>query len=83
VFAGTGFVVLLPAIAPKHMSGSWVFTTFSPDKAYTGINSNGMLFLLSLLGSQWAMVGYDAAAHMAEETQGADVSGACRWLARC
>lgn len=55
VFAGTAFVVLLPAIAPTHQSARWVFTTFAPDKAYSGIDSNAMLFLLSLLGSQWAM----------------------------
>ena len=55
VFAGTAFVIALPAIAPTHQSASWVFTTFSPDKAYSGIESNGLLFMLSLLGSQWAM----------------------------
>jgi hypothetical protein len=55
VVAGTAFVILLPAIAPVHQSASWVFTTFAPDKAYSGIESNGLLFMLSLLGSQWAM----------------------------
>lgn len=55
VFAGTAFVIALPAIAPTHQSASWVFTTFSPDKTYSGIESNGLLFMLSLLGSQWAM----------------------------
>lgn len=55
VIAGTAFVALLPAIAPIHQSASWVFTTFSPDKAFTGIDNSGFLFLLSLLGSQWAM----------------------------
>lgn len=58
VIAGTAFVALLPAIAPIHQSASWVFTTFSPDKAFTGIDNNGFLFLLSLLGSQWAMGEY-------------------------
>jgi hypothetical protein len=48
-------VILLPAIAPTHQSASWVFSTFSPDKSYSGIENNGLLFLLSLLGSQWAM----------------------------
>lgn len=55
VIAGTTFVIMLPAIAPTHQSASWVFTTFAPDKAYSGIDNNGALFLLSLLGSQWAM----------------------------
>ncbi len=55
VIAGTAFVILLPAIAPVKQSAAWVFTTFSPDKVYSGIESNGLLFMLSLLGSQWAM----------------------------
>jgi amino acid transporter len=78
VIAGTAFVILLPAIAPTKMSAQWVFTTFAPDYSYSGINSPALMFCLSLLGSQWAMVGYDAAAHMAEETQAADVSGASK-----
>lgn len=48
-------MILLPAIAPVHQSAHWVFTTFAPDKTYSGIESNGLLFMLSLLGSQWAM----------------------------
>jgi amino acid transporter len=52
----------------------WVFTEFIPDPA-TGVHNNGFLFLLGILGSQWAVVGYDCAAHMVEETKGADYSG--------
>jgi hypothetical protein len=51
-------------------------TAFEPDTAYTGIYNSGFIFLLGLLGSQWAMVGYDTAAHMVEETVGAEISGA-------
>lgn len=82
VTAGTAFVLLLPLIAPTHQSAAWVFTTFAPDYSYSGINSGAYMFLLGLLGSQWAMVGYDAAAHMAEETEGADLSGECDSMAK-
>lgn len=75
VIGVTLFVVLLPALAPTHQSASWVFSSFTPDKAFAGVDNSGFMFLLALLGSQWAMVGYDAAAHMSEETQGAAMAG--------
>ena len=75
VIGCTIFVLALPLVAPTHQSAEWVFTTFAPDTSYSGIESLPLMFMLSLLGSQWAMVGYDAAAHMAEETEGADFSG--------
>ncbi|KAF8058897.1 NAD kinase 3 [Scenedesmus sp. PABB004] len=77
----TAFVVLLPALAPTHQSAAWVFTTFAPNTAYSGIESLPLMFILSLLGCQWAMVGYDAASHLTEETHAADVSGPIAILA--
>ncbi len=65
VFFGTAFVIILPLIAPTHLSAKTVFTSFTPDHVYTGIDSGALLFMLGLLGSQWAMVGYDSAAHLA------------------
>jgi hypothetical protein len=56
VIGVTAFVIILPAIAPTHQPASWVFGTFAPDKAYTGVSNQGFTFLLALLGSQWAMV---------------------------
>ncbi|WIA39719.1 hypothetical protein OEZ86_005781 [Tetradesmus obliquus] len=81
VIGCTTFVIMLPAVAPTHQTAEWVFTTFAPDKAYTGIDSMPMLFILSLLGCQWAMVGYDAASHLTEETHAAAVSGPVSILA--
>jgi hypothetical protein len=46
VLAGSAFVVVLPAVAPTHQPASWVFTTFAPDKAFSGIDSNALLFCL-------------------------------------
>jgi len=53
----SAFVIILPAIAPRHQPASWVFGRFAPDMAYSGITNQGFTFLLALLGSQWAMVG--------------------------
>lgn len=75
VIGVTAFVVILPILAPKRQPASWVFSKFSPDQAYSGIDNQGFTFLLALLGSAWAMVGYDAAAHMSEETEGAAMAG--------
>jgi amino acid transporter len=77
VIGCTLFVILLPLVAPVRQTAQFVFTTFAPDTTYSGMDSYALLFMLSLLGSQWAMVGYDAAAHMAEETEAADFSGGC------
>ncbi|KAI8466411.1 MAG: amino acid/polyamine transporter I [Monoraphidium minutum] len=71
----TAFVIILPSLAPVRQPAAWVFGAFTPDSAYSGILNPGFTFLLALLGSQWAMVGYDAAAHMSEETQGAAMAG--------
>lgn len=75
LFAGAAFVILLPILAPVRQSAAYVFTTFQPDMVYSGITSTGFMFLLSLLGAQWAMVGYDSAGHLTEESQAADMSG--------
>lgn len=74
VFAGSFFVIMLPCVATTHQSAKWVFTEFIPDPS-TGVHNSGFLFILGILGSQWAMVGYDTSAHIAEETKGADYSG--------
>jgi hypothetical protein len=51
----TVFVVVLPSVVPQRQSAEYVFTRFVPANE-AGIASGGFLFLLGLLGSQWAMV---------------------------
>lgn len=41
----------------------------------TGISNQAYAVMLSLLGSQYSLYGYDAAAHLTEETTGADKNG--------
>lgn len=50
-------VIALLAIAPVHQPASWVLGAFAPDKAFSGISNSGFSFLLSLLGSQWSILG--------------------------
>lgn len=73
--------VVLLAVAPTHRSADFVFTKFLSDQA-PGIHSRPYIFSLGLLSSVFTMIGYDAAAHMTEETKGADkTTGIAIWLA--
>lgn len=67
-------MIILPIVAPTRQSASYVFSKpqWSTDK---GIDSKPYLFILSLLVSQYSLYGYDAAAHLTEETRGADLNG--------
>jgi hypothetical protein len=56
----TVFVVVLPSVVPVRQSAEYVFTSFVPANE-AGITSSGFLFLMGLLGSQWAMVGAELA----------------------
>ncbi len=65
-----GVLLFVPA---HHASASFVFTTF--------VNNTGFdrypfyVFLIGLLNAQYTLTGYDASAHMTEETHRADVAG--------
>ena len=70
---GVLVIVLALAIAPsQHQSASFVFTHFANN---TGWGSKFYVILLGLLLAQYTFTGYDASAHMTEETKSAAVSG--------
>jgi len=70
---GVLIIVLTLAIAPAHhQSASFVFTHFVNN---TGWGSKFYVVLLGLLLAQYTFTGYDASAHMTEETKSAAVSG--------
>jgi amino acid permease (GABA permease) len=70
---GVAVIVLVLAIAPSHhQSASFVFTHFVNN---TGWGSKFYVVLLGLLLAQYTFTGYDASAHMTEETKDAAVSG--------
>ena len=71
--AGVVVIVGVLAIVPdNHQSTSFVFTEFVNN---TGWSSSFYVFLIGLLLAQYTFTGYDASAHMTEETRDAAVSG--------
>ena len=70
---GVLIIVAVLAISPSHhQSASFVFTHFVNN---TGWGSSFYVVLLGLLLAQYTFTGYDASAHMTEETKSAAVSG--------
>ena len=66
------FAVLIPVVhlAPNKASAHDVFTQFSNSGGWP---SQGLSFFVGLIGSVYAMFGCDAAVHMAEEIQNAEI----------
>lgn len=67
--------ILVPTLQKERASASFVFATFNRDLGGangTGITSDFYLFLIGLLASQYTFTGYDASAHMTEETANAE-----------
>jgi amino acid permease (GABA permease) len=70
-----GVLVIVGVLAfapPRHQSASFVFTHFVNN---TGWHSTFYVLLLGLLLAQYTFTGYDASAHMTEETRDAARSG--------
>ncbi|KAL6577628.1 Mitochondrial branched-chain amino acid (BCAA) aminotransferase [Orobanche minor] len=67
-------MILIPLVATEKASAKYVFTHFNTDNG-EGINSKLYIFVLGLLMSQYTLTGYDASAHMTEETKNADKNG--------
>ncbi|KAF9425739.1 hypothetical protein BGZ76_003088, partial [Entomortierella beljakovae] len=74
-----GTIAIIAAVlagAPKLQSAEFVFTDFEDFTGYTEAGASPVLvFMLGLLQSQWSMLGYDASAHMSEETEKSYVNG--------
>ncbi|KAL5097055.1 hypothetical protein RYX36_001382 [Vicia faba] len=66
---------MLPLVALTTQSASYVFTNFELAPNTTGISSKPYAVILLFLVSQYSLYGYDAAAHLTEETKGADKNG--------
>lgn len=75
MIGGTVIVIMLPLVAKTTQSASFVFTHFETGSDSTGISSKAYAVILSFLVSQYSLYGYDAAAHLTEETKGADKNG--------
>lgn len=72
--AGVALIVAVLAIVPDHhQSPSFVFTKFVND---TGWSNPVYVAAIGLLLAQYTFCGYDASAHLSEETSNASVSAA-------
>uniref|UniRef100_A0A0E0C4H5 Amino acid permease n=1 Tax=Oryza meridionalis TaxID=40149 RepID=A0A0E0C4H5_9ORYZ len=67
-------MIAVPTVATERASAKFVFTHFNTENN-AGIHSNFYIFVLGLLMSQYTLTGYDASAHMTEETKNADRNG--------
>jgi amino acid permease (GABA permease) len=65
-------VGVLMIVPDRHQPASFVFGQFVNN---TGWSSAPYVFLLGLLMAQYTLTGYDASAHMTEETRGAATAG--------
>ncbi|AQK96463.1 Amino-acid permease BAT1 [Zea mays] len=68
-------MIAVPTVATERASAEFVFTHFNTDNDGAGIRSSLYIFVLGLLMSQYTFTGYDASAHMTEETKNADKNG--------
>jgi amino acid transporter len=75
VLGGTLIVIMLPLVAITTQPASYVFTHFETSPGITGITNPAYAIVLSWLVSQYSLYGFDAAAHLTEETKGADING--------
>jgi amino acid permease (GABA permease) len=71
--SGVAIIFLVLFFVPSHhQSVGFVFTKFVNN---TGFGSGIYVFLIGLLLAQYTFTGYDASAHMTEETHNAAVAG--------
>ena len=72
---GVAVVVVILAIVPEHQSVAFVFTETIDNTGFTGV-AFGYVFVLGLIMSAYTITGYDASAHMSEETRQASRAAA-------
>jgi len=79
--AGVAFIVLVLVIVPdNHQSAGYVFGETINNSGFSGSGFGDLMFLyvfgIGLLMAQYTITGYDASAHMAEETRQASRTAA-------
>ncbi|KAF9609774.1 hypothetical protein IFM89_018222 [Coptis chinensis] len=75
VIGGSVIIIMLPLVANSTQPASYVFTHVELSQKSTGISSIPYAVILSVLYSHFSLYGYDTAAHLTEETKGADRIG--------
>ena len=70
--AGAATVILILVIIPeRHQSATWVFTERINNSGYADGKYWFLVLPLGFLLTQYTITGYDASAHLSEETEGA------------
>jgi amino acid transporter len=73
---GVAIIVTVLFLVPKnHNSVSYIFTHFENQTGFSFPLAGAYVFLTGLLMSQYTFTGYDASAHMTEETNNAAIAG--------
>ena len=75
---GAVLIILILAVMPAHHQNlTWIFTTQINNSGFAG-GATYWLFVLPLgfLLTQYTITGFDASAHLSEETNGADITAA-------
>ncbi|CAK9160350.1 unnamed protein product [Ilex paraguariensis] len=75
ILGGMVVIIMLPLVARPTQPASYVFTHFEMSPEETGISSKPYAVIMSVLLSNYCLYGYDTAAHLTEETKGADRTG--------
>jgi amino acid permease (GABA permease) len=75
VIGGAVIVVMLPLVAQTTQSASYVFSHFETSPDSTGVHNKAYAIIFSFIVSQYSLYGYDTAAHLTEETKGAEING--------
>ncbi len=73
-----GVIIIVGAlffIPSHHQSASFIFTKFVNNTGFNFAGAPIYVFLIGLLLAQYTFTGYDASAHMTEETRNAAVAG--------
>jgi amino acid transporter len=81
VFGAAAIIVILLLVPDQHQSFSYVFSHRINGTGYDGNSPNGWFYFLAALPfgfllTQYTITGFDASAHLSEETQSASNSAA-------
>jgi amino acid transporter len=81
VFGAAAVVIILVVVPEKHQSMQFVFTEHFNRSGFAGSSNGGLGFWfyvlpLGFLLTQYTITGFDASAHVSEETKGASTAAA-------
>ncbi len=67
--------ILIPSVAPRHQSPSYIFASFNNNSASSGLRSKLYLYAIGVVMSQRVLIGYQSVGFMSEEIKNVTKSG--------